>query len=124
MPKYPKAGAHGKAARSAAVAAIRESVARLPRINRSDLHARRPRGEAYSKTSTGPFIEIAVDHFCRIPSRGQLAAHRLRQHNRTMPPTGTAKRDREVTLTLPDIMGNEIGQQALDAAEKFAGLGK
>src|SRR6267378_4074531 len=68
--------------------------------------------------------EVAMHDLGRVPAAVQRLVHRFRQHDRTMAPPGASKGDRQVALPFPDIVRNQIGQQALDAPQELSGLRK
>src|ERR1700674_4644428 len=80
------------------------------------------RYEATPKMSSRPFIQIAMHNLGRITARGEPPSHLFRQQNRAMPATGAAEGNGQITLSLTDVMGDQVSQQAFDAPQEFACL--
>src|SRR6266853_4232927 len=75
-------------------------------------------------TNISLFGEVAMHNLGRVPPAVQRLVHRFRQHHRTMTPPGASKCDRQVALPFPDIVRNQIRQQALDTSQELSGLRK
>ena len=69
-------------------------------------------------------LDVAMRHLGRITVLRQRFLYLLSQHDGTVLSAGAADSDRQIALTLADVMRNQIGEQAFDAAEKFARLRK
>src|ERR1017187_2040454 len=68
------------------------------------------------------FLQIAMPDFGRMPFAMQRPANHFRERGRAMAPAGASQGNCEITLTLPNVMRDQIRQQALDATEKFSRL--
>src|SRR5512135_1796149 len=68
--------------------------------------------------------QVAMHNFGSVSLFVQRLPNRFRQHYRAMPPARAAKCNRQVALPFPDIMRDQISQQALDAPQEFPGLRK
>src|SRR6267143_3808576 len=69
-------------------------------------------------------IDIAVNDFSGKSAHPKRLLHRLREHHRTVLPAGTSERKRQITFAFANVMRDQIGQQAFDAAQEFPGLRK
>src|SRR5258708_21810560 len=69
-------------------------------------------------------IDVAMNDLRRASAVRERLLHRLRQHYGAVPPARAAERNGQITLSLTDVVGNQIGEQAFDAAQEFPGLRK
>src|SRR5579862_3400399 len=77
-----------------------------------------------ARISRRRFVQIAVHDLHRVAMPAQRVRHRVSHHHGTMPAPRTTEGDRQITFPLADIVRDEIREQALDAPQEFAGLGK
>src|SRR5215472_2921295 len=70
------------------------------------------------------FFDVAVHGLRRITTLLQGLFNRFRQHHRAMFSPSASESNGQIALALANVMRNQIGQQAFDAAQKFAGLRK
>src|SRR5882762_707174 len=69
-------------------------------------------------------VDIAVDDFGGKTALRERLLHRLREHYGAVPPARTAERNGQITFSLADVVGDQIGEQAFDAPQEFSGLRK
>src|SRR6266852_7456536 len=69
-------------------------------------------------------FDVAMDHFRGVSALFERLLYRLSHRDGAMLPSRAAKGNRQVAFSLTDVVGNQIGEQAFDAAQKFSGLGK
>src|SRR5215469_17177444 len=67
-------------------------------------------------------FDVAVNHFGRVAALRERLLHGFRQHHRAMLSARAAYGYRQIALALANVMRNQIGKQALDAAQEFSGL--
>src|SRR5260370_2302390 len=70
------------------------------------------------------FIQFAVHDLGSVTPAVPRLVHGFRQHDRTMPPPGAAKCNRQVALPLADIVGDQISQQSFGAPQELPSLRK
>src|SRR5260370_35687115 len=69
-------------------------------------------------------LNVAVNDFGGKSALGKRLLHRLREHDGAVLPARTAKRNGQITFSFADVMRDQIGEQAFDAPQEFAGLRK
>src|SRR5260370_1481148 len=69
-------------------------------------------------------FNVAVNDFGGEPVLLERLSHRLRQHDRAVLSACAAERNGQITFPFADVMRDQIGQQAFDAAQEFPGLWK
>src|SRR5271165_6337620 len=69
-------------------------------------------------------VDISVDDVRGESSLLQRRLHRLGHHHRAMLPARTAERYRQIAFPFLDVVGNQVGQEPLHAAQKLSGLGE
>src|SRR4029077_19496503 len=69
-------------------------------------------------------FNIAMDDFCGIAALFEGFFHGLGEHDGAVFAAGTAEGNREITFSFADVVRDQVGQQAFDAAQEFASLGK
>src|SRR5437667_8840886 len=67
-------------------------------------------------------FDVAVHDLRRIATLLERLFDRFRKHHRAMFSPGASEGNGQIALALANVMRNQIGQQAVDAAQKFAGL--
>ena len=67
-------------------------------------------------------FDVAVVHFRGVTELLQCFLQRFSQHHRAMLATSTAEGNRQITLSLGNIMRDQIGQQALDSLQELSRL--
>src|SRR5260370_5525852 len=67
-------------------------------------------------------FNVAVNDFGGEPVLLERLSHRLRQHDRAVLSACAAERNRQITFPFADVMRDQIGQQASDAAQPFTVL--
>src|ERR1700688_4801657 len=70
-----------------------------------------PEGGRYN---TSLLRQVAMHYFGCVSLPVQRLTHRFRKHYRTVPAARAAKSNRQIAFTLPDIMRDQIHQQAVD----------
>src|SRR5260370_13338412 len=69
-------------------------------------------------------IHIAMNDFRGESALRERLLHRLREHDGTVPPPPAAETNGQITLSLTDVVRDQISEQAFDAAQEFPGLRK
>src|SRR5260370_4876108 len=138
MPPAPRPppAERSTAARNSAIASIVVITTR-PRLRLADLPlcyaVRRfapSQVSADSRKRTGAaypvrvHIHIAMNDFSGESALRERLLHRLREHDGAVPPARAAESNGQITLSLTDVVRDQISEQAFDAAQEFPGLRK
>src|SRR5919109_1260983 len=65
-----------------------------------------------------------MNHFGGVAALRKHFLDRFRQHHRTMLSPRAAKSDSQIAFAFPNVMRNQIGKEAFDPLQEFAGLGE
>src|SRR5260370_19846804 len=82
----------------------------------------KPVHEFSSAEAAGLLLDVAVNDFGGESALLERLLHRLRQHHGAVLSARAAERDGQITFSFADVMRNQIGEQAFDAAQEFASL--
>src|SRR5882762_3839114 len=67
-------------------------------------------------------VDIAVYDFGGKSALRERLLHRIREHYGAVPPARTTERNGQITLSLTDVVGAQIAEQAFDAPQEFSSL--
>src|SRR5690348_6786206 len=79
---------------------------------------------AIGMLGTGLFLDVAVRYLGGEAALLEGFFDLLGEHDGAVFPAGATEGDRQIALALANVMRNEVGQKALNAAEKLASLRK
>ena len=75
-----------------------------------------------SKTKKNLLLDIAMGDFGVEAALGERFLDLFPEHDGTVLAAGTANSDGQIAFAFADVMRDEVGEEAFDAAKKFAGL--
>src|SRR5579864_2861443 len=68
--------------------------------------------------------DVAMHEFDAISGVPKMFADFLGDHDRTVLSAGTTERNRQIALSLVDVVRQKVNEQVGDARDELAGLGK
>src|SRR5882762_10108244 len=67
-------------------------------------------------------VDVAMNDLRGIAALRERLLHRLREHYGAVPPARAAEGNGQITFSLADVVGDQIGEHAFDAPQEFSGL--